>query len=58
LERDGCELSTLSFCRKFASFDCEPQELRGALFNAVQEIIAYNVIVSVVENEEAEEEAA
>ena len=59
LAREDCELSALSFSRKFASFECEPQDLRTELLHAVQEIIAYNVNVTPVEvTEVVEEEAA
>jgi hypothetical protein len=58
LEREDCQLSSLSFCRKFATFECEPQTLREALLHTVKEIIAYNVTVTpVVETETAEEAA-
>lgn len=54
LAREDCELSLLSFGRKFAAFECEPQELREDLFKAVKDIIAYDVEVKeVVAVEEA-----
>lgn len=59
LAQEDCVLSNLSFGRKFASLECEPQELRQELQTAVQEIFAYNVEVApVAEVVEATEEAA
>jgi hypothetical protein len=59
LAQEDCQLSSLSFCRKFATFECEPQELREGLLSTIKEIIAYNVTVTpVVEVEAAEETEA
>lgn len=48
LAREDCELSLLSFGRKFATCECEPQEVKEEIFKEVKDIIAYDVEVKEV----------